>query len=190
MENESEVKITFTGEHGEFSIRKFINREKPECVICEKTDCDEYLFFFCHCWGCDDEDYVCKNCALTTQLFTHLCRCFRQNSHHMWYDLKVVFGKIEGINRRYNFLLFISSKMSYHHCTITFKFLDNKKKCSICNLQSPIYYDNIYYVVECGCGLCGAVSYTCDECVETHKIQKCTENKICWLCKTVKCKFF
>ena len=47
MENESEVKITFTGEHGEFSIRKFINREKPECVLCEKkTDCDEYFFFF------------------------------------------------------------------------------------------------------------------------------------------------
>ena len=80
--------------------------------------------------------------------------------------------------------------MSYHHCTINLKFLDNKKKCSICNLQTPIYHDNIYYVVECGCGLCDSVSYTCDECVDIHKIQKCTENKICWLCKTVKCKFF
>ena len=78
-----------------------------------------------------------------------------------------------------------------HQNSIRFKFLDNKKKCSICNLQSPVYDNNIYYVVECDCpGLCGAIAYTSDECVETHKIQKCTKNKICWLCKTAKCKFF
>ena len=80
--------------------------------------------------------------------------------------------------------------MSVHKNTISFQFLDNKKKCSICNLQEPIFYDNIYYVVECGCGVCDSISYTCTQCVDTHKIQKCTENKICWLCKTVKCEFF
>ena len=113
MEHESEVKITFTGEHGEFVIRKFINKEKPECAICEKKICDEYLCFLCHCWGCHTDDYVCKNCALTTKLFTHLCVCFRQLTRHMWYDLKVIWGKIEGIIFCYSFHHVLSS-LYYH----------------------------------------------------------------------------
>ena len=82
--------------------------------------------------------------------------------------------------------------LSGHHNKICFEFLDNNEKCSICNLQTPVFYDNIYFVVECDCpGDCGAKAYTCNECVETHKIQKkCIKNtKKCWLCKTVKCKF-
>ena len=81
--------------------------------------------------------------------------------------------------------------MSVHKNNITYRFLDNKKKCAICNLQEPVFYDSIYYVVECGCGVCDSISYTCTQCVETHKYpKKCTENKICWLCKTAKCEFF
>ena len=93
----SEVKIKFMEEHGEFVIRKFINSEKTDCVMCEKKICDEYLCFLCHCWGCHTDENICKNCALTTQLFTHLCVCFRQRTHHLWYDLKVIWEKIEGI---------------------------------------------------------------------------------------------
>ena len=80
--------------------------------------------------------------------------------------------------------------MSVHKNNISYRFLDNKIKCSICNLQDPIFINDVYYVVECGCGICDSISYTCTQCVDTHKIQKCTENKICWLCKTVKCEFF
>ena len=80
--------------------------------------------------------------------------------------------------------------MSVHKNNITYRFLVNNTKCSICNLQDPIFYDKPYVVVECRCGVCCSISYTCSKCLETYKIQKCTENKICWLCKTVKCKFF
>ena len=186
----SEVSISSNGEQGEFVIREFINTKKPSCLLCEKKICEVYLCFLCHCWGCHTDDYVCKKCALTTGLFTHLCKCFRQTTRHLWYDLKIIFAKIEGNQTIIHFCLIMS--LQQHHNSISFKFLDNKKKCSICNLQSPIYYDNIYYVVECDCpASCGAVAYTCDECVETHKLVKnCTENKICWLCKTVKCEFF
>ena len=93
----SEVSITFNGEQGEFVIREFIDTQKTSCLLCEKKICDEYLCFLCHCWGCHTDDYVCKECSLTTHLFTHLCKCFRQTTHHLWYNLKVVWEKIEGI---------------------------------------------------------------------------------------------
>ena len=81
-------------ENGEFSIVKIKDEMfKPECQLCEKkSECDEYLFYCCNCWGCRTDDYVCKNCALTTSLFTHLCVCFRQNTAHFWYNLKKVLG--------------------------------------------------------------------------------------------------
>ena len=99
----TEVSITFNGEHGKFVIREFIDTKSPSCVftmtclLCERKNCDEYLCFICHCWGCHNDDYVCKECSLTTHLFTHLCKCFRQTTHHLWYNLKMVWEKIEGI---------------------------------------------------------------------------------------------
>ena len=94
----SEVSIIFNEEHGEFVIREVMreNLQKPSCLLCEKKNCDEYLCFICHCWGCYSDDYVCKECSLTTNLFTHLCKCFRQTTRHQWYNLKVVWEKIEG----------------------------------------------------------------------------------------------
>lgn len=80
-------------ENGEYTIVSFINRVKPECSLCEKNECDEYLLYNCHCWGCRTDDYVCKNCSLTTALFTHLCVCFRQNRIHFWYDLRELWKK-------------------------------------------------------------------------------------------------
>ena len=87
--------------------------------------------------------------------------------------------------------------MSNHYNNVCVKYFNNKKVCSNCNLQtiyiSPIYK---YWVVECGCELCDSVAYFCEECIEIHKIQKCTfffcekNKKICWMCKNVKCKFF
>ena len=178
-------------EHGKYVIKDFKDKIKPECALCDypecilcETKCDEFLYFECHCFGCHSDDYICKKCALTTALFTHLCKCFRQKTHHLWYNLKIVWEKIEG---KYTFIYFM---MSVHKNNISYQFLVNNKKCSICNLQDPIFYDKPYVVIECGCGVCGSISYTCTQCLETHKIQKCTENKICWLCKTVKCEFF
>ena len=65
--------------------------------------------------------------------------------------------------------------MSNHYNNVCVKYFNNKKVCSNCNLQtiyiSPIYK---YWVVECGCELCDSVAYFCEECIEIHKIQKCT----------------
>ena len=77
-------------EHGEYIIVNFINKVKPECSLCEEKTCDEYLLYNCHCWSCHVDDYVCKKCVLTTNLYTHLCCCFRQTTHHFWYDLNKV----------------------------------------------------------------------------------------------------
>ena len=78
-------------ENGRFSIKKKKNELNFERVLCEKNICDEYLFYSCHCWGCDvSEEYICNECVLTTELYTHLCKCFRQNKRHLWYNLKTV----------------------------------------------------------------------------------------------------
>ena len=80
-------------ENGEYSIVKN-TCEKLECQLCDKkSECDEYLLYSCHCWGCNIEEYICKKCALTTSLFTHLCVCFRQDTAHFWYDIKKVWGE-------------------------------------------------------------------------------------------------
>lgn len=61
------------------------------CIICHSL-ADEYLYFFCHCFGCSEDDLICKNCV--SHPYTHLCGCFQQKKNHRKYDLNIVLEKV------------------------------------------------------------------------------------------------
>ena len=85
-------------DNGCYTKESFINKLKPVCILCEGKHqlvlCEVFLIYECRCFGCDSHiEYICKKCSLNTELFTHLCNCFRQSSRHGWYNLKEVWKK-------------------------------------------------------------------------------------------------
>ena len=74
-------------EHGEF--RREINTRSLACILCKHRCSDEFLIYDCKCFGCSSNpEAVCKECSVNTELFVHLCNCFRHLTRHRFHDLK------------------------------------------------------------------------------------------------------
>ena len=83
-------------ENGVF-IKQCVKEKQPLCVICcgksycvNKEECSEFLFYKCTCFVCRCQEPICKSCAINTEIFMHLCTCFRHAERHGCYSLKTI----------------------------------------------------------------------------------------------------
>ena len=84
-------------ENGLF-IKQCIKEKQPVCVICcgksyiVNKECSEFLFYKCACFGCQSQEAICKLCAINTEIYMHLCTCFRHAERHGFHSLKNIWN--------------------------------------------------------------------------------------------------